>query len=76
MNLDADEPYCIIKNSSKEIKLSIPKSLAYYLTTHHHGTMRFKELIRKEMGIKPIQEIDKKLIKKSNFEWDIILDDI
>ena len=50
VDLDADEPFCIIipENSGEEIKLPFPKSLAYYLTTHHNGSFKFREAIRKD----------------------------
>jgi hypothetical protein len=49
VDLDADFPFCtIIKESDDqdEHKLEIPKSLAYYLTTHHNGSFKFRDRIR------------------------------
>ena len=49
VDLDAEEPYCHIldEKGNNETKLSIPKSLAYYLTTHHNGSYKFRELLFK-----------------------------
>ncbi len=51
VNMDAQEPYCVLKDKdymSKEkfIKVLIPKSFAYYVTTHFCGSKKMHEDIR------------------------------
>lgn len=44
--LDAEEPYCIICNSkdvNEEEKIKVPKSLAYYLSTHFCGSQKMHD---------------------------------
>jgi len=46
VDLDAEEPFAIIfseKTFSDEQKIKIPKSLAYYLSTHFCGSRVMKE---------------------------------
>ena len=66
VDFDAKEPYCIIisdEDVNKQETVYIPKSLAYYLTTHHNGSEEFRELIREKAknelrkGIKDILKI-------------------
>lgn len=54
VDLDAEIPICkIIKFGNKENDykddeqiLEIPRALAYYLTTHHNGSNKFRSLLR------------------------------
>lgn len=48
-NFDSEEPYIIIANDedSREEKILIPKSLAYYLRTHWCGSKKMHDLIEK-----------------------------
>jgi len=49
VNFDVGEPYVIIteaKTMSDEKRLLIPKSLAYYLSTHFCGSNVMRELIQ------------------------------
>ena len=51
VNLDVEEPYCIIVKEDcqeSERKISIPKALAYYLTTHHNGSQIFRGALLKQ----------------------------
>ncbi|MBE3085605.1 MAG: hypothetical protein IMZ64_05235 [Bacteroidetes bacterium] len=50
VDLDADIPIIEInkgslKDEDKKI-LEVPRALAYYLTTHHNGSRKFREQIR------------------------------
>ena len=54
-NLDVDEPYCVICPEDSygfrnEIKVLIPKQLAYYLRTHWCGSQKMHDLI--EEGVR------------------------
>jgi hypothetical protein len=54
VDLDAEIPFCVICDTKtlNERMLKIPKSLAYYLTTHHNGSTVFrKELMRDAQNI-------------------------
>jgi hypothetical protein len=47
-NFDVDDPYimiCYSKDYDVVIKLSVPKSLAYYLSTHFCGSEKMKDMI-------------------------------
>ena len=52
VDLDTEEPYCKIlpegffAPSEEEKKILIPKSLAYYLSTHDNGSNKFRNLLR------------------------------
>lgn len=52
VDLDAEIPFCtIIKdNCFPEDKkdVAIPKSLAYYLSTHHNGSDKFRKQLRRD----------------------------
>jgi len=51
--LDADPPFCIVApkdtyTGDKDKTILIPKALAYYLTTHHNGSVKFRSRIIKD----------------------------
>ena len=52
VDLDAEEPYCMIVHKDdvvgEEAKILIPRSLAYYLSTHHNGSNEFRDLLRRD----------------------------
>jgi len=69
VNFDAEEPYCVLYNKDttldeKPIKIAIPKSLAYYVTTHFCGSKYMKEAIRRDA----IHECKNKI--KDALQWD------
>jgi hypothetical protein len=66
VDFDTEEPYIIIAdpvNFGTDIKLPIPKSLAYYLSIHYCGSEQTKDKIRKNAkreiinGIKELLDI-------------------
>jgi len=50
VNLDADEPCCMIcrESTGDTIRLAIPRALAYYLTTHDIGSKESRERIQRD----------------------------
>jgi hypothetical protein len=69
VDFDADEPFCTIIRedlAGEEIKLLIPKSLAYYLTTHDIGSRSFREQIE-ESAKNELRYEFRKLLNIGNF---------
>ena len=65
-NFDTDEPTITIYNgasfnSSEERKLPVPKSLAYYLSTHNCGSEEMRARI-KDNGRRQVQEAIKEAL--------------
>lgn len=53
VNFDAEEPYCILHNmdlilDKEPIKVVIPKSLAYYVTTHFCGSESMEKALKND----------------------------
>ncbi len=52
VDFDADQPFLKISPVSNvcgaEIGLKVPKALAYYLSTHHCGSMKMRENYKKD----------------------------
>jgi len=52
VDLDAEEPYCTVVSTDNIAgegkKILIPRSLAYYLSTHHNGSNEFRDLLRRD----------------------------
>jgi len=49
VDLDVEPPICIINDGGVpeiEHTIEIPRSLAYYLSVHHNGSMEFREQLR------------------------------
>lgn len=48
VDLDVEPPTCTIvkEDLTDEHKIEVPRALAYYLTTHHNGSVKFQEAIR------------------------------
>ena len=66
VDMDAREPYCKIVNNKSpeedEKRISIPKSLAYYLTTHFCGSESMRKLIQMHALNECAQNIRKALM--------------
>ena len=64
-DFDSDEPSITICNSnsfnSEERKLLVPKSLAYYLSTHNCGSSEMRERIR-DNGRREVRETIKEAL--------------
>jgi len=53
VDLDSDVPTCTIskydtENGTTTQILEIPRALAYYLTTHHNGSIKFRDSLRSD----------------------------
>lgn len=51
VDLDAEVPTCTVvyegNDDKPDIILEIPRSLAYYLTTHHNGSIKFRDRLQR-----------------------------
>lgn len=63
VDLDHAEPYCTIlpTGEDKEIKLPIPKSLAYYLRTHFCGSDSYHKNVQDD-AVRALQNKIKELL--------------
>jgi hypothetical protein len=70
VDLDADIPIIEInkdpfKDKDKKI-LEVPRALAYYLTTHHNGSKKFREQIRTDAQ-NHLRSMLKDLLEKKDY---------
>jgi hypothetical protein len=71
VDLDADIPIIVInkgpyfKDKDQKI-LEVPRSLAYYLTTHHNGSLKFREQIRTDAQ-NHLRSMLKDLLEKKDY---------